>query len=162
MPSEAWSTPLHHFRTTGWLTNTQTNISSLFQRCFNVAFWLIRRRDVGKRQINVETTLWISTVEVTTSNNVESTLYISTLIWTMLDNAETTLPKWLFPNKEKIKNISNAIHVIQSFNNYFTIFFSLIPMLRGICRRILAKLRKFLKDCEKCCIVRTYLNHFTL
>ena len=26
-----------------------------FQRCFNVVFWLIRRRDVGKLQINVET-----------------------------------------------------------------------------------------------------------
>ena len=26
-----------------------------FQRCFNVVFWLIRRRNVGKRQINVET-----------------------------------------------------------------------------------------------------------
>ena len=26
-----------------------------FQRCLNVVFWLIRRRNVGKRQINVET-----------------------------------------------------------------------------------------------------------
>ena len=26
-----------------------------FQRCFNVVFWLTRRRNVGKRQINVET-----------------------------------------------------------------------------------------------------------
>ena len=32
------------------------------------------RRDVGQRQINVETTLRISTLKFTTSNNVESTL----------------------------------------------------------------------------------------
>ena len=50
-----------------------------FQRCFNVVFWLMRRRDVGQRQINVETMLRISTLEFTTSNNVESTLCISTL-----------------------------------------------------------------------------------
>ena len=24
-----------------------------FQRCFNVVFWLTRRRDVGQRQINI-------------------------------------------------------------------------------------------------------------
>ena len=48
-----------------------------FQRCFNVVFRLIRRRDVGQRQINVETMLCISTLEFTTSNNVESTMFIS-------------------------------------------------------------------------------------
>ena len=50
-----------------------------FQRCFNVVFWLMRRRDVGQRQINIETTLCISTLKFTTSNNVESTLCISTV-----------------------------------------------------------------------------------
>ena len=49
-----------------------------FQRRFNVVFWLMRRRDVGQRQINVET-LCISTSKCTTSSNVESTLCISTL-----------------------------------------------------------------------------------
>ena len=62
-----------------------------FQRCFNVVFWLIRRRDVGQRQINVETMFCISTLEFTTLNNVESTLCISKLIWTTLDNVESTL-----------------------------------------------------------------------
>ena len=51
-----------------------------FQRCLNIVFCLMRRRDVGQRQINVETTLCISTLEFTTSNNVESTLCISTMI----------------------------------------------------------------------------------
>ena len=46
----------------------------------------MRRRNVGQRQINVETTLCISTLKFTTSNNVESTLCISTLTWTTLDN----------------------------------------------------------------------------
>ena len=50
-----------------------------FQRCFNVVFWLMRCRDVGQRQINVETTLCIATLKFTTSNNAESTLCISTL-----------------------------------------------------------------------------------
>ena len=57
-----------------YVTTQQT-----FQRCFNVVFWLTPRRDVGQRQINVETTLCISTLKFTTSNNVESTLCISTL-----------------------------------------------------------------------------------
>ena len=47
-----------------------------FQRCFKVAFWLIRRRDVGQRQINVETMLCILTLEFTTSNKFESMLCI--------------------------------------------------------------------------------------
>ena len=51
----------------------------IFQRCFNVVFWLMRRHDVGQRQINVETTLYISTLKFTTSNNVETTLSFSTL-----------------------------------------------------------------------------------
>ena len=33
-----------------------------FQRFFNIVFWLMRRRDVGQCQINVETTLCISTL----------------------------------------------------------------------------------------------------
>ena len=34
-----------------------------FQRFFNIVFWLMRRRDVGQCQINVETTLCISTLK---------------------------------------------------------------------------------------------------
>ena len=62
-----------------------------FQRCFNVVFWLTQHRDVGQRQINIETTLCISMLKFT-SNNVESMLRISTLTWTTSDNIETTLP----------------------------------------------------------------------
>ena len=62
-----------------------------FQRCFNVTPRLIRRRDVGQRQINVKVTLCTSTFEFSTLNNVESTLSISKLIWTTLGNIETTL-----------------------------------------------------------------------
>ena len=56
------------------LSNTQQKS----QRCFNVLFRLIRRRNVRQRQINVETTPCISTLEFTTSSNVESMLCIST------------------------------------------------------------------------------------
>ena len=58
-----------------------------YQRCFNVVFWLMRRGDVRQSQVNVETTLCISTLKFTTSNKFESTL-----TWTTLDNVETTLP----------------------------------------------------------------------
>ena len=129
-----------------------------FQRCFNVVFWLIWRRDVEQRQINAETTLCISTLEFTTSNNVESTLRISTLMWTTLDNVEATLSfstssfttlvnvetmlwKWPFPKRTK-KNHFKLIHWIQSFNCYFIILFALLPILRGIYWRILAQPQK--------------------
>ena len=120
-----------------------------FQHCFNIVFWLIRRCDVGQGQINVETTLCISTLEFTTSNNVESMLYststliyttldnvettlsFSTLIWTTLVNVETTLWKWPFLKRTK-QIISNRIHRIRSFD-YFIIFFTLLPMLSWMC-----------------------------
>ena len=100
----------------------------------------MRRCDVVQRQITVETTLCILTLEFTTSNNVESMMCISTLIWTTLDNVETTLSfstliwtalvnveitlwKWPFPKRTK-QIISNRIHGIRSFNYYFIIFFT--------------------------------------
>ena len=58
---------------------SKTSTQKTFQHCFNVVFWLMGRRDMGQRQINVETTLRISTLKFATSNNVESTLCISTL-----------------------------------------------------------------------------------
>ena len=39
-----------------------------FERFLNVVFWLIQRCDMGQRQINVETTLYILTLPFTTSN----------------------------------------------------------------------------------------------
>ena len=56
---------------------------------------------------------------------------------------------------KRTKNvISNRIHGIESFN-YCFIIFNLLPMLRGICRKVLAKPRKFLKHYEKYCIATT-------
>ena len=52
------------------------NTQQTFQRCFNVIFWLIWCSDVVQPQINVETTLRISTLEFTTWSNVESTFCI--------------------------------------------------------------------------------------
>ena len=166
---------MHYFSLEDGLSKLHTEIlvltQQIFHRCFNVVFWLVQRRDVGQRQINVETTLCISALDLTTSNNVESTLCISTLIWTTLDNVETTLSfstssfttlvnvettlwRWPFLKRTK-KIISNKIHGIESFNNYFITFFTLLTMLRGICRRVLARPRKFLKDHRRYCIART-------
>ena len=50
-----------------------------FERRFNVAFMLMWRRDVAQPQINVETTLRLSTLKFTTLSNVELMLPISTL-----------------------------------------------------------------------------------
>ena len=50
-----------------------------FERRFNVAFRLMWRRDVAQPQINVETTLRLSTLKFTTLSNVELMLPISTL-----------------------------------------------------------------------------------
>ena len=144
-----------------------------FQRCFNIVFWLILQCDVGQGLINVETTLCILTLKCTTSNNVESTLCISTLISTTLDNVkptlsfstsifttfvnvETKLWKRPFPKRAtKKKVIIIWIHWIQNFNDYLIILFTLVAMLKGISWRIIAKLKNFFKDHEKCCIART-------
>ena len=117
----------------------------------------MRRRDVGQRQITIETTLCISTMEFTTSNNVESMLCISTLIWTTLENVETTLSSstliwtalvnvettlWKWPFLKWTKQIiSNWIHGIRSFNYYFILFFTLFPML-------IEYVEEYLQDCE--------------
>ena len=51
-------------------------------------------------------------------------------------------------SKKNKKNLSNRIHGIQSFN-YNSIIFTLLPMLRGICRRVLAKPQKFMKKIKR-------------
>ena len=58
-------------------------------------------------------------------------------------------------SKNNKTNISNRMHEIQSFNCYFIIFFTLLPMLRGIWRRVLTRPRKFFKDHERYYIART-------
>ena len=134
-----------------------------FQRRFNVVFRLIWRSDVTQRQINVETTLCMSTLKYTTSNNVQTTLYISTLNWTTLDNVETmlsfstsifttlgevetTLQIWPFGKKIKpwFKNTwFNNIFELQRI--WWTQNLHFFPTLRGICKRILTESYKFLK-----------------
>ena len=141
-------TKLHEFNRCAWV-HLEVISQQTFQRCFNVVFRLVRRRDVRPRQINVEPTLCILTLEFTMSNNVESMLCISTLIWTTLDNVETTLSfstlicttlvnietafwKWQFLKRTK-QIISNWIHEIGSFNYYFMIFFTLL-MSKSTCK----------------------------
>ena len=59
--------------------------------------------------------------------------------------------KWPFLKRTK-QIISNRILGIRSFNYYFIIFFTLLPMLSWICRRVLARPRKFFKYYERFCI----------
>ena len=114
-----------------------------FQRRFNIAFRLIRRRDIAQHQINVETTLRTSKLKFTTFNNVEKTLCISTLncatldnvkttlsfstsIFTTLGNVETTLRIWPF---EKKKPRFKSKIIFLSFKEYagLKIFFNFSP-----------------------------------
>ena len=125
----------------------------MFQHCFNVAFWLIWRRSLGRCKINVERVLCVSTLGFAMSKNIESTLCISTLIWTILDNIKKTLSFATLSFKTLVnvettfqcendvkmtisrkgeKIISNWIQWFLNFNHFFIIFFTLIiPLLRG-------------------------------
>ena len=58
-------------------------------------------------------------------------------------------------NKNTNRIQTNRIHTIQSFNYYFIFFFTFLPMLKGICQKVLAQPRKFSKDYETYCIART-------
>ena len=131
------------------------NISTLFQCCLLV--------DTTSRHGTTSNQCWNNAMYfnvgiLTTSNNIESTLCISMLIWTTLDNIETMLSfsmssfttlvnvetmLWKHPFPKRIKKIqiksSNRMHEIESFNYYLIIFFTLLPMLRGTCKRVLAK-----------------------
>ena len=91
------------------------NISTFFNNIVR----LVWRRDVGKRQTNIGSLFFTSTLNVTTLNNVESTLSILVLILTTFDNVETTLSfltsrfttltnfettLWIWPYAKKMKN----------------------------------------------------------
>ena len=73
------------------LLATFVNTQETFQRCLKVVVKVIWRRDVGNCQINVETTLYMSSLKFSTLNNVKSTLSFSALILITLDNVETML-----------------------------------------------------------------------
>ena len=68
------------------LSATFFNTQETFQRYLNVVVRVIWRRDVVQGQINVETTLSMSTLRFTMLNSIKSRLSISTLILTTLGN----------------------------------------------------------------------------
>ena len=68
------------------LLATFFNTQETFQRYLNVVVRVIWRRDVVQGQINVETTLSMSTLRFTMLNSIKSRLSISTLILTTLGN----------------------------------------------------------------------------
>ena len=128
------------------VNNSNTRAQQKLQHRFNVVFRSIWRRNVSQHQINVETTLYTSTMKFKTFNNVESTLSISTLNWAMLanvkttsfststfttlGNVETTFRIWPF---EKQNNIFELQRMCWTRNLHF------FPILRGICKWIFAE-----------------------
>ena len=99
-----------------------------FQRRFNIVFGLIWRRDVA-RQINVETTLCMTTLNWTTLDNVETMLSFSKSIFTTLGNVETTLWIWPFEKKNKPR-FKNKI-IFLNFKEYagLNVFLHFFPIL---------------------------------
>ena len=75
------------FAKVAYATFTTANIWSLFYTGFRL-IWL---RDAWLCQINVKTTLCMSTLEFKTLKNIKPTFSITNFLWTMLNNVETTL-----------------------------------------------------------------------
>ena len=137
------STYSFHWKDVGTCDNVK---STLKQRCvFQHGIY-----NVEKRRINVV----YYNVDINNVRQCENNVIFNVEFSTKLVNVETTLLKWLYLKRTK-KIISNRIHEIWGFNNYFMKFFPLLLMLRGICYRVLAKPRKLLKDHEKYCVAKS-------
>ena len=143
------------------------NISTLFQRCllvyatsrrgttsnqrwndvvyFNVEIYNVEQRRINVVYFNAD----MSNVRQRQNNVVifNGELHNVGKCW------NNVVKMTIFKKNKKI--ISNRIHGIQSFNYYFIIFFTLLPMLWGICLRVIVKPWKFLQDHEKYCIAKT-------
>ena len=131
-----------------------TNIITLFQRCLLVDATSRRVTTSNQRRNNVVYfNVGIYNVEQLRIKVVYFNVVILNVEFYNVGKRRSNVVKMTFSKKNK-KKISNRIHGIQSFNYYFIIF-ALLPILRGICRRVLAKPRKFLKDYEKYYIART-------
>ena len=130
---------------------TSQNCKTSNQRWNNVAYVNVGIYNVEQRRINV---LYFNVA----MNNVRqrrNNVVIFNVEFHSVGKRRNNVVKMIFFKRTRI---FHGIHRIQSFNYHFIIFFSLLPMLRGICRRVLAKPRKFLKDHKKYCIVRTWFK----
>ena len=129
-----------------------TSNSTLFQRCLlvdmtsrpgttsnqqwnNVVYFDVEIYNVEQRQINV---VYFNVLIWTTLHNVETMMSFPTSIFTTLVNVKATWWKWQFPKRTK------KIYQIEytGFKVLATIFFTLLPILWGICSGILVKLQK--------------------
>ena len=115
--------------------------------CFNVGIYNVEQRWINVAYFNVD----MDNIRQRWNNVV-----IFNIEFHNVGKNRKMLWKWMFPKRtKKKKDILNWIHGIQSFNYYFIIFFTLLPVLIGICRRVLVKPRKLLKDHDEYCIART-------
>ena len=126
-----------------------------FQRCFNVVFWLIWRHDVVQPQINVETTLCISTFDFTKSNqrcvfqrcdmsnirHCRNNVVLFNFEFHNFSQRGNNVLKMTISERNRKKIISDYIHWIRSFYRFFITFFTLHPTLRRLCWMIFAKLQ---------------------
>ena len=111
-----------------------------FQRRFKVVFRLIWRRDVAQRQINIETRLFISKLNLTTLYIVETTFSFLTSIFTT--SKQRCEYDHLKKNQVSIQKQNNIFHlqkICWAQNLHF------FPIWREICKRILPESQKFLK-----------------
>ena len=92
------------------LLATFINAQEIFQRDLNLVVRVIWRGNVNQCQINVEITLFMSTLKFTSLNDVKLTLSNSTLILTTVDNVETML-SFSTLNFRMLMNVEKALWV---------------------------------------------------
>ena len=126
------------------------NMSTLFQR-----FHLVDTLQFARKYAET-----VPFDKISTQGNLVKLRYFTQWLW----RRTTSNQRWNNVSKintsktiqkKKVRIKTNGIHRIENFNYYFITFCFLLPMWRKICRRKLAKLRKFLKGHEKYCISRT-------
>ena len=162
--------------------NHEITSQQTFQRCFSDVVKLIWQHDPVQRQINVETTLCMSTLKFSTLNNVESTLFISTLILNVvifnveIYNIVSTLIKiWSFAKYDHLQKAKKSQNIffwalkkkqkkLNTLNSKFRLPFEnlvdCIPHFKRNMERNISEVAKVFITARKCSITGTIFKPF--
>ena len=114
------------------------------QRWNNIVYLNVGIYNVEQRRINVA----YFNVDVNNVRQRRNNIVLFNFKFYNVCQRGSNVVKMTIYKKEQKKNHFKLIHLIQSFNCHFIILFTLLPILRGKCWRILAKLKK-LRSWEK-------------
>ena len=138
------------------------------QRWNNVVFVNVEVYNIK----NVESTLSISTLILTTLDNVEAMLLFSTSIFTTLINVETLITLWIWSFTKSWKEQKNIFELqikkieLNTLNSNFRLLFQnlvdFIPHFKRNMEKNICKTAKVLMTSRKCCITGTIFkpSHF--